>query len=70
MPYCVKSTKSGATYFLHSREKDSSGGKSTLFFFAKQIKRDEGTVALDALPTGYIVIESAQTGLPLLKRAG
>ena len=69
MAYSVKSTKSGITYFLHSRRKGSCEGKSTLFFFAKKVKSDKDTEALEALPAGYIVIESAQTGLPLLKRA-
>ncbi len=65
MPYSVKSKKTGTQYYLHSRETDSRGGKRLLFFFAKEVK--EG--ALDALPEGYVVTESTQTGLPLLKRA-
>ena len=64
MPYSVKSQKTGTEYFLHSRETDSRGGKRLLYFFAKDVR--EG--ALDALPEGYVVTESAQTGLPLLKR--
>lgn len=66
MPYSVKSNKTGQTYYLHSRETESRGGKRLLYFFAKEVK--DG--ALDSLPEGYIVTESAQTGLPLLKRAG
>jgi len=66
MPYSVKSQKTGATYYLHSRVTDSRGGKRTLYFFSKEVK--DG--ALDALPAGYTVTESSQTGLPLLKRAG
>ena len=66
MPYSVESKKTGTKYYLHSRETESRGGKRLLYFFAKEVK--EG--ALDALPAGYIVTESAQTGLPLLKRAG
>jgi hypothetical protein len=65
MPYSVQSNKTGATYYLHSRETESRGGKRKLFFFSKEIK--DG--ALDNLPDGYTVTESAQTGLPLLKRA-
>lgn len=65
MPYSVKSKKTGVQYYLHSRETQSRGGKRLLYFFAKEIK--EG--ALDKLPEGYVVTESAQTGLPLLKRA-
>lgn len=66
MPYSVKSKKTGTTYYLHSKETDSRGGKRLLYFFAKEVK--DG--ALDQLPAGYTVTESSQTGLPLLKRAG
>jgi hypothetical protein len=65
MPYAVQSKKTGATYYLHSKETESRGGKRLLYFFAKEVK--EGV--LEELPKGYIVTESAQTGLPLLKRA-
>lgn len=65
MPYSVKSKKTGTEYYLHSKETESRGGKRLLYFFAKEVK-PEG--ALDALPEGYIVTESEQTGLPLLKR--
>ena len=66
MAYSHKSSKNGTTYYLHSRETDSRGGKRRLFFFGKEVK--EG--ALDELPTGFKVVESPQTGLPLLKREG
>ena len=65
MPYSVQSQKTGTTYYLHSKETASRGGKRRLFFFSKEIK--DG--ALDSLPDGFTVTESAQTGLPLLKRA-
>lgn len=65
MPYSVKSKKTGTTYYLHSRETDSRGGKRRLYFFAKEI----GEGALDQLPPGYTVTESPKTGLPLPKRA-
>jgi YHS domain-containing protein len=65
MAYSVKSKKTGTTYYLHSRETESRGGKRLLYFFSKEVK--DG--ALDKLPDGYTVTESAQTGLPLLKRA-
>ena len=66
MPYSVVSKKTGTTYYLHSRETESRGGKRLLYFFAKEAK--EGV--LEELPKGYVVTESAQTGLPLLKREG
>ena len=65
MPYAHTSSKNGTTYYLHSKETESRGGKRRLFFFAKEIK--DG--AQDDLPQGYLVTESAKTGLPLLKRA-
>lgn len=66
MPYSVKSNKTGTTYYLHYKDTDSRGGKRRLYFFSKEVK--DG--AMDALPEGYTVTESAQTGLPLLKRVG
>lgn len=66
MPYSVESKKTGTKYYLHSRETESRGGKRLLYFFSKEVK--DG--ALDELPKGYVVTESAQTGLPLLKREG
>lgn len=63
MPFSVKSAKSGQTYFLHSKETESRGGKRNLFFFSK-VADD----ALESMPEGYIVTE-APTGLPLLKKA-
>ena len=64
MAYSVKSKKNGTTYYLHSKTTKTRGGERTLFFFSKEQK--EG--ALDALPAGFDVTESAQTGLPLLKK--
>ncbi len=70
MSYSHESKKNGTTYYLHSKETESRGGKRTLFFFAKEVKEaKDGTLALDKVPDGYTVTESAQTGLPLLKRA-
>ncbi len=52
------------TYFLHVRYRElKSGKKQPLFFFAKTVK--DG--ALDAVPEGYMVVES-KTGLPFLKK--
>ena len=68
MAYSVQSKKNGQTYYLHAKETDSRGGKRKLHFFKKEVSNSDGMVALDALPEGYMVTESAQTGLPLLKR--
>lgn len=66
MAFSVQSTKTGDTYYLHSRTMQTKGGKRTLFFFSKSQK--EGL--LDSLPEGYSVVESRATGLPLLKKSG
>ena len=65
MPYSVQSQKTGATYYLHSKETESRGGKRKLYFFRKEIQ--DG--AEENLPDGTIVTENMKTGLPLLKRA-
>lgn len=66
MAYSVQSQKTGETYYLHSREVTLRGGRlQRIFFFARQVK--DG--ALDALPDGYMVMENARTGLPMLKKA-
>jgi hypothetical protein len=55
----------GNTYILHSRITVTSTGKNqTLFFFSKEEKPG----ALDAVPAGYTVAETAN-GLPVLKKA-
>lgn len=65
MAYAHTSNKSGTTYYLHERVRELKGGKKvSLYFFAKEVK--DGS--LDALPAGYIVIESEKTGLPMLKK--
>ena len=54
----------GVTYILHCKERiTSTGKKSSLFFFSKEEK--EG--ALDAVPAGYNVAETAN-GLLVLKK--
>ena len=63
MPYSHKNSK-GVTYILHGKTRVTSTGKqATLYFFAKEKK--EG--ALDAVPAGYLVAETA-TGLLVLKK--
>ncbi|HRD01956.1 MAG TPA: hypothetical protein PLP57_04850 [Candidatus Saccharicenans sp.] len=65
MPYEFKNTK-GVTYYLHSREVELRGGKKqTIYFFAKDIRPG----ALDEVPTGYKVVETVKTGMPILKKA-
>ncbi len=70
MPYSHKSSKNGTTYYLYSKETESRGGKRTLHFFKKEQTTDKDVIPVEAVPAGYVVTESAKTGLPLLKKAG
>lgn len=64
MAFSYKNAK-GVTYILHGRETTlKNGKKQMLYFFAKEQK--DG--ALDAVPAGYKVAETAN-GLPVLKKA-
>jgi len=57
--------KKGVTYILHSKTMKTKTGKTqTLYYFAKEQKAG----ALDAVPAGYKVSETAN-GLPVLKKA-
>ncbi|MFA4926190.1 MAG: hypothetical protein WC524_06040 [Candidatus Aminicenantales bacterium] len=64
MPYEFKNKK-GVTYYLHSREVELRGGKKqTIYFFARDVRPG----ALEAVPAGYKVVETAKTGMPILKK--
>lgn len=64
MAYSHRNSK-GNTYFLHSKNVTLKGGrKQNIYYFAKVA----GEFAVDELPAGYKVIESARTGLPILKK--
>ena len=63
MAYGFTNSK-GVTYYLHAKKTTAASGKErTLFFFSKEIKES----ALDAVPSGYSVVEM-KTGLPVLKK--
>lgn len=63
MAFTYKNSK-GVTYILHGKDRvTSTGKKATLYFFAKEKK--EG--ALDSVPAGYVVAETAN-GLLVLKK--
>lgn len=63
MAYKYKNAK-GSTYVLHGKKRKLKSGKEqTLYYFAKT----EGPDALDGVPAGYVVSESAN-GLPFLKK--
>ena len=55
----------GVSYILHGKERVTSTGKTTtLYFFAKEEKEN----ALDAVPDGYQVAETANGMLVLKKK--
>lgn len=65
MAYSHTNSK-GNTYILHSKDVVLKGGrKQTIYYFAKEAKAG----AIDAIPEGYKVKESARTGLPILAKA-
>lgn len=65
MAYSYRNSK-GQTYILHSKDVTlKNGRKQTIYYFA----RDERAGALNAVPTGYKVIETSRTGMPVLKKA-
>jgi hypothetical protein len=58
--------KKGVKYFLHSKLVNLKGGREqTIYYFARDIRPG----ALEAVPAGYKVIETAKTGMPILKKA-
>jgi len=64
MAYQYKNSR-GQEYYLHSKEVDlRSGKKQRIYYFSKTI----GTNSLDEVPSGYKVVESQRTGLPVLKK--
>ena len=66
MAYSTISRKSGRTYYLHSKNVTLRGGKrQTIYYFAGKAASN----AVNTLPSGYRVIESQRTGLPLLKKS-
>ena len=58
--------KKGVKYYLHSKKVNLKGGREqTIYYFARDIRPG----AQDAVPAGYMVIETAKTGMPILKKA-
>jgi len=59
--------KKGQTYYLHARDVTLRGNnrQQKIYFFALQPK--EG--ALDEVPSGWQVVETASSGMPVLKKA-
>jgi hypothetical protein len=57
--------KKGVKYYLHSKKVNLKGGREQVLYFARDIRPG----AQDAVPAGYKVIETAKTGMPILKKA-
>ncbi len=65
MAYEFKNSK-GVSYYLHSKQVNLKGGRlQTIYYFARDIRPE----ALNAVPPGYVVKETAKTGMPILKKA-
>jgi hypothetical protein len=57
--------KKGVKYFLHSKDVNLKGGrKQRIYFFARDVRPG----AMNEVPAGYKVIETAKTGMPILKK--
>jgi hypothetical protein len=64
MAYEFKNSR-GVSYFLHSKDVILKGGrKQTIFYFARDVRPG----ALNEVPAAYQVIETAKTGMPILKK--
>jgi hypothetical protein len=65
MAYAFTNSK-GVTYYLHSKLVSLKGGRNqTIYYFARDVRPG----ALDAVPAGYKPVETAKTGMPILKKA-
>jgi hypothetical protein len=59
--------KKGQVYYLHTREVTlKNGRKQRIYFFARDVRPQ---MALEAVPAGYMVVETERTGMPVLKRS-
>ncbi len=57
--------KKGVKYYLHSRSVTLKGGRNqVIYYFARDVRPG----ALDEVPAGYKVVETAKTGMPILKK--
>jgi len=64
MAYQFTNSK-GVKYYLHSKEVKLKGGRlQTIYFFARDVRPG----SLDAVPPAYKVVETARTGMPILKK--
>jgi len=55
----------GTKYYLHFKDVNLKGGRQQrIYFFARDIRAG----SLDAVPDAYKVVETARTGMPILKK--
>jgi len=53
------------TYYLHFKDVNLKGGRQQrIYFFARDVRPG----SLDAVPDGYVVMETQRTGMPILKK--
>jgi hypothetical protein len=65
MAYSYTNAK-GQKYYLHYRDVTLRGGRNQrIYYFAREIRSN----ALDSVPSGYKVVETKRTGMPVLKKA-
>lgn len=65
MAYSYTNSK-GQAYYLHKKDVTLKNGRQqTIYFFARDVRSG----SLDAVPAGYTVVETARTGMPVLKKA-
>lgn len=56
----------GQVYYLHMKDVTLKNGRvQRIYFFARDVRAG----SLDAVPTGYAVMETKRTNMPVLKKA-
>jgi hypothetical protein len=56
----------GVTYYLHGKKVTLKNGRmQQIYFFARDVRSE----ALNEVPSGYTVVETKRTGMPVLKKA-
>jgi hypothetical protein len=56
----------GETWYLHGRLVTLKNGRQQqIYYFCRDVRAE----SIDALPEGYTVLETARTGMPVLKKA-
>ena len=65
MAYSFTNSK-GQEYILHKKDVTLKNGRhQTIYFFAREARAG----AMDEVPSGYQVVETSRTGMPVLKKS-